>query len=73
MKPIISITALLAILALAIIGVLYIFEMISVDYATSTLIKVEAAIILLAGMLGSRCIVGQLKKIKSFSQSARST
>ena len=49
MKPIISITALLAILALAIIGVLYIFEMISVDYATSTLIKVEAAIILLGG------------------------
>ena len=49
MKPIISITVLLAILALAIIGVLYIFEMISVGYATSTLIKVEAAIILLGG------------------------
>lgn len=50
MKPIITITALLAILALAIIGVLYIFEMISVEYATDTLIKVEAAIILLGGL-----------------------
>ena len=50
MKPIITITVLLAILALAIIGVLYIFEMISVDYATDTLIKVEAAIILLGGL-----------------------
>ena len=49
MKPIITITVLLAFLSLAIIGVLYIFEMISVDYATSTLIKVEAAIIFLGG------------------------
>lgn len=49
MKPIVTITVLLAILAFAIIGVLYIFEMITVDSATSTLIKVEAAIILLGG------------------------
>ena len=47
MKPIVTITVLLAILAFAIIGVLYIFEMISADSATDTLIKVEAAIILL--------------------------
>jgi len=49
MKPIVTITVLLAILAFAIIGVLYIFEMITVDSATSTLLKVEAAIILLGG------------------------
>lgn len=49
MKPIVTITVLLAILAFAIIGVLYIFGMISADSATDILIKVEAAIILLGG------------------------
>ena len=62
MKPIITITALLAILALAIVGVLYIFEMISVDYATSTLIKVEAAIILLGGCSAVVALLTSSKK-----------
>ena len=62
MKPIITITVLLAILALAIIGVLYIFEMISVDYATSTLIKVEAAIILLGGCSALVALLTSSKK-----------
>ena len=62
MKPIITITALLAILALAIIGVLYIFEMISADYATFTLIKVEAAIILLGGCSAVVALLTSSKK-----------
>jgi len=62
MKPIITITVLLAILAFAIIGVLYIFEMISADYATDTLIKVEAAIILLGGLSALVALLTKSKK-----------
>lgn len=62
MRTIITITVLLAILAFAIIGVLYIFELVTMDVATSTLIKVEAAIVLLGGCSALISLVTRAKK-----------
>ena len=49
MKPILLVTLVLAIITLAIVGCLTIFGIITMEAATSFLIKAEAVIILLGG------------------------
>jgi len=49
MKQIVSISAVLAVIAVAIFGCLYIFGMMSPESALSNLLKVVAAIVLLGG------------------------
>jgi type IV secretory pathway VirB2 component (pilin) len=49
MKQIISITAVLAVITVAIVGCLYIFEVLSYDRSVSILLKAVAAIVLLGG------------------------
>ena len=49
MKQIISITAVLAVITVAIVGCLYIFEVLSYDNSVSILLKAVAAIVLLGG------------------------
>jgi len=49
MKQIVTITAILAVITIAIFGCLYIFEVISPETALSNLVKVVAAIVLLGG------------------------
>jgi len=47
MKQILTITAVLTVIAVAIVGCLYIFELMSYDDAVSNLLKVGGAILLL--------------------------
>jgi hypothetical protein len=47
MKQILTITVVLAVFAIAIVGSLYIFEVLSYEVAMSNLLKVVAAIVLL--------------------------
>jgi len=49
MKQIVSISAILAVISVAIFGCLYIFELMSPDSIASNLLKVLAAIVLLGG------------------------
>ena len=49
MKQIVVVTMVLAVLGVACVGCLYIFEILSYTEAMSNLLKVEAAIILLGG------------------------
>ncbi len=49
MKQIVAITAILAVITIAIIGCLYIFEIMSPESALANLTKVVAAIVLLGG------------------------
>ncbi len=49
MKKILTITAILAIFAVAGVGCLYIFDILNYENATSNLMKVVAAIVLLGG------------------------
>ena len=49
MKQIVTITAILAVITIAIFGCLYIFEVISPETALSNLVKVVGAIVLLGG------------------------
>jgi len=49
MKQILMITAILSILAVALFGCLYIFEVLSYESALSNLVKFVAAIVLLGG------------------------
>jgi hypothetical protein len=49
MKKIIAITGFFAILGIAIVGCLYIFDVMAFEAAKSLLLKTEAAIILLGG------------------------
>jgi hypothetical protein len=49
MKQIVVITAILAVITIAIFGCLYIFELMSPEIALTNLIKVVAAIVLLGG------------------------
>jgi len=49
MKQIASISAILAVITVAIFGCLYIFGLLSAETATSNLLKVVAAIVLLGG------------------------
>jgi hypothetical protein len=49
MKQIVVITAILAVITIAIFGCLYIFEIISPEIALTNLTKVVAAIVLLGG------------------------
>jgi hypothetical protein len=49
MKQIVVITAILAVITIAIFGCLYIFEIISPEIALTNLTKVAAAIVLLGG------------------------
>ena len=49
MKQIVSISAILAVIALAIFGCMYIFELMSPASVTANLTKVLAAIVLLGG------------------------
>jgi len=48
-KKILSVTAVLTVVTVAIVGCLYIFEFLSFEYAVDTLLKVVAAIVLLGG------------------------
>jgi uncharacterized SAM-binding protein YcdF (DUF218 family) len=49
MKQILTITVVLAVFAIAIVGSLYIFEVLSYEVAMSNLLKAVAAIVLLGG------------------------
>lgn len=49
MKQIVSISAILAVISVAIFGCLYIFGLMSPDRVASNLVKVLAAIVLLGG------------------------
>jgi len=49
MKQIVAITAILAVITIAIFGCLYIFEIVSPEIALTNLTKVVAAIVLLGG------------------------
>jgi len=49
MKQIISITAVLAVITVAIVGCLYIFEVLSYENSVSIVLKAVSAIVLLGG------------------------
>lgn len=49
MKQIFTITAVLSVLAVATVGCMYIFDVLSYESAISSLLKVVAAIVLLGG------------------------
>jgi len=66
MKQILTITVVLAILAIAIVGCLFIFEVMSFDDASSTLLKVVGGILLLGACSAAiTALMGATKNSRS--------
>ena len=53
MKTIISIALFLVIVAVAVVGLLFIFDIISVEYASELMVKWVAAVVLLGGCVAA--------------------
>jgi len=62
MKHIITITAILTVITVAVTGCLYIFEIISADTAISNLSKIVAVIVLLGGCSALVAVITRSRK-----------